>query len=92
MAEDKISLNERARKPLPVFDITFDRESDDRWIAEVPALPGAIVYAQTKEEAEKQVRQLAYEILAERVENDEAIPEPVARMFRVIDWRGPLRG
>jgi hypothetical protein len=37
--------NQKLRKSLAV---EFDRESDGRWIAEVPKLPGVIVYGSTK--------------------------------------------
>ena len=31
--------------------ITFDREDDGRWIAEIEALPGCLVYGRTRQEA-----------------------------------------
>lgn len=36
--------------------IEFEREDDGRWLAEVPDLPGALVYGGTREEAEAAVR------------------------------------
>lgn len=33
------------------FAIVFDREEDGRWIAEAPALPGALAYEASKDEA-----------------------------------------
>jgi predicted RNase H-like HicB family nuclease len=32
--------------------IEFERETDGRWIAEVPSVPGAMAYGKTKQEAE----------------------------------------
>lgn len=57
------------------FAIEFDRETDGRWIAEIPALPGAMGYGSSKEEASKKVEALALRILADRIENGEDIPE-----------------
>lgn len=48
------------------YPIEFDRETDGRWIAEIPSLPGAIVYGTSKEEAETKVRTLALGILASK--------------------------
>ena len=44
------------------FVIEFDREEDGRWIAEIPALPGVIVYGATKAEAQSKVAALAREV------------------------------
>src|SRR5437763_11679268 len=34
------------------FQILFDQEKDGRWIAEIPELPGVMVYAPSKADAE----------------------------------------
>jgi hypothetical protein len=39
--------------------IDFDRETDGRWIAEVPSMPGVIAYGRTKEEAQRRAMNLA---------------------------------
>jgi predicted RNase H-like HicB family nuclease len=52
------------------FDIEFDRESDGRWIAEIPALPGVMVYGNTQEEAEVKVEVLALRVIADRMERE----------------------
>ena len=54
------------------FKITFDREEDGRWIAEVPSLPGVLVYGNTKPEAAKKARVLALRVLADRMESNKA--------------------
>ncbi len=46
--------------------IEIDREDDGRWIAEVPDLPGVLVYAQSKEEAISKVKALASRVLVDR--------------------------
>lgn len=51
--------------------VELEREDDGRWIAEVPALPGVLAYGQTREEAQA----LSLHVLAERLENGEALPD-----------------
>jgi predicted RNase H-like HicB family nuclease len=48
------------------LEIEFEHEEDGRWIAEIPALPGALSYGKTKEEAARNVEALALRILADR--------------------------
>ena len=48
--------------------IELEREADGRWIAEVPILPGTMVYGTTREEASARVKALALRVLAERIE------------------------
>jgi len=55
--------------------IEFDREDDGRWIADIPALPGVMVYGRTREEATAKVRALALRVIAERIEHGEAVPD-----------------
>jgi predicted RNase H-like HicB family nuclease len=50
------------------FEIVFDREEDGRWIAEIEALPGVMVYGATKEEAQSKVEALALRVVADRIE------------------------
>lgn len=55
--------------------IELDREEDGRWIAEIDDLPGAIAYGDSREEAISRAEALAFRVLAERLENGEAVPE-----------------
>ena len=55
--------------------IEFEREEDGRWIAEIEALPGAMAYGATREEARGKVEALALRTLADRIEHGEQIPE-----------------
>ena len=55
--------------------IEIDREDDGRWIAEVPDLPGVMVYGDSREEAISKVEALALRVLADRLEHGEQIPE-----------------
>lgn len=55
--------------------IEIEMEGDGRWIAEVPELPGVMVYGKTREEAVSKVEALALRVLADRLEHGEDIPE-----------------
>lgn len=55
--------------------IEIEREDDGRWIAEVPDLPGVMVYGKSREEAISKVKALALHVLADRLDNGEEIPE-----------------
>jgi len=54
----------------------LEREEDGRWIAEVPELPGVLVYGATRDEALRAVRTLALRVLADRIEHGESVPDP----------------
>jgi predicted RNase H-like HicB family nuclease len=55
--------------------IEVEQETDGRWIAEVPALPGVLAYGQTRDEAIVRAQALAMRVLADRLEHGEAVPE-----------------
>lgn len=55
--------------------IELDREEDGRWIAEVPDLPGVLVYGDSREDAISKVEALALRVLADRLEHGEEIPD-----------------
>jgi len=55
--------------------VEIEQEEDGRWIAEVPDLPGVMVYGQTRAEALSKVQALALRVLADRLEHGEEIPE-----------------
>lgn len=54
------------------LSIELERETDGRWIAEVPDLPGVMVYGATRREATAKVKALALRVLADRLEHGEA--------------------
>jgi predicted RNase H-like HicB family nuclease len=64
------------------FSIETDREVDGRWIAEVPALPGAIVYGATKAEAVAKAKALALHVIADRIDHGEDAGERVSLTFQ----------
>jgi len=53
------------------FTVEIDREDDGRWIAEIPELPGVMVYGATHDEALDKVFALGLRVLADRVEQGE---------------------
>lgn len=58
-----------------MFIVEVEREEDGRWIAEIPDLPGVLVYGQTREEAVARVEALALRVLADRLEQGESVPD-----------------
>jgi predicted RNase H-like HicB family nuclease len=61
--------------------VEIEREEDGRWIGEVPALPGALAYGATKEEARAKVEALAFRILADKMEHGEPVPDEARELF-----------
>ncbi len=57
------------------FTVDIERETDGRWIGEVPELSGVMVYGQTRDEAVAKAKALAFRVLADRLEHGEHIPE-----------------
>ncbi|MBM4350873.1 MAG: type II toxin-antitoxin system HicB family antitoxin [Deltaproteobacteria bacterium] len=55
--------------------IEIEREEDGRWIAEIPDLPGVMVYGNSRNEAISKAEALALRVLADRLEHGEEIPE-----------------
>ena len=62
--------------------IEIEREEDGRWMAEVPDLPGAMVYGTTRHEAVAKAEALALRVIADRLDHGEAVPE-LAELFAV---------
>lgn len=57
------------------FSIEIELESDGRWIAEVPDLPGVLAYGSSEQEAKAKVQALALRVVADRLEHGEASSE-----------------
>jgi len=51
------------------FEVEFDHEEDGRWIAEIPSLPGAMAYGETRDKALAAVEAIALRVLADRLES-----------------------
>ena len=54
--------------------VEFDRETDGRWIADIPDLPGVMVYGRTRKQALAAVEVLALRVIADRIEHGETVP------------------
>ena len=55
--------------------IEVEQEDDGRWIAEVPEVPGVLVYGQTRTEAIERVQALSLRVLADRLDHGEPVPQ-----------------
>ena len=64
-----------------MLKIESEREDDGRWIAEVPALPGVLSYGDNETAARARVQALALRVIADRLENGEALPDDLAGVF-----------
>lgn len=53
--------------------VSFVRETDGRWIADVPDVPGVTAYGSTRAEAFAKIRKLALEVIADRLDHGEDI-------------------
>ncbi len=58
-----------------LLSVEIEQEEDGRWIAEVPAVPGALAYGATRAEAVGRAEALALRALADRLEHGEPVPE-----------------
>ncbi len=62
----KISKPLVSNRRALVFTVEFDREEDGRWIADIPELPGVMVYGRSKADVLVKVQALAYRVLPTR--------------------------
>lgn len=63
--------------------IELEQENDGRWIAEIPELPGVMVYGTTTAEAQTKAAALALRVIADRLENDSPREQPLQISVRV---------
>ena len=56
------------------FVVETELESDGRWIAEIPQVPGALAYGTTKEEAINKAYAIALRSVADDVEHSQDAP------------------
>ncbi len=56
------------------FSIECEQETDGRWLAEVPQLPGVLSYGASSDEAVRKVEALALRVVADRLEQGEEHP------------------
>ena len=55
--------------------VETEQETDGRWIAEVPQIPGVLAYGSNRQEAITRAEALALRVLADRLEHGEMPPE-----------------
>ncbi len=58
--------------------VECEQETDGRWLAEVPQLPGVLAYGSTADEALSRAQVLALRVLAEQLEHGEAKPQSLS--------------
>ncbi len=73
-------INTPSVSPVPTI-VKFSRETDGRWIAEMPSLPGVMAYGTTKKEALQRTYAIALRTLADKVEEGNMFT-PVAYFFK----------
>ena len=56
------------------YSLEIEQETDGRWLAEVPELPGVLAYGRTADEAMTRAEALALRVLADRLESGESRP------------------
>jgi predicted RNase H-like HicB family nuclease len=61
--------------------IEIELEEDGRWLAEVPGIPGVLVYGDTEAEARAHAVSLALRVIADRIDNGEPLPEEAQKLF-----------
>ena len=60
------------------FRFEIDRETDGRWIADIPSIPGALAYGETVESAKARAYALALYAIADDVEKSKDIPDSIS--------------
>ena len=61
--------------------VEVEREADGRVFASAPDLPGVMAYCTGEQEAVRKVKAIALQVLADMIEHDEEIPEPLKGLF-----------
>ncbi len=59
------------------------RETDGRWIADIPELPGVTVYGISRDEATLKAKALSLRVIAEEMEHGELRPDSDALQFSI---------
>ena len=59
------------------FTFEVERETDGRWIAEIPAIPGAMAYGTSAKQAQAKAYALALYAIADDVEKSNEIPDSI---------------
>jgi len=65
-----------------VCRVEAEVETDGRWVAEIPDLPGVLAYGSTEKEAVASAQVLALRVLADRIEEQKEPAENVTRVSK----------
>lgn|GEM_PF-2221972 len=63
--------------------IETGQDQDGRYWADVPAIPGVMVYGVTVEAAIQSAQALALRVVADLIDAGEPVPEPFGRLFAI---------
>jgi predicted RNase H-like HicB family nuclease len=66
-----------------MYAVEVEQETDGRWIAVVPELPGVLTYGTSRDEAVRKAQALSLRVLAERLEHGESLPQ-VENVFSIV--------
>jgi predicted RNase H-like HicB family nuclease len=69
------------RHAVTTYRVELEQEAKGRWIADIPALPGVMVYGTSAEDALAKVEVLALRHLADLIEHGEAPASPFSVAF-----------
>lgn len=69
--ETKVKIIEEVHMDTISLSILYDQEYDGRWIAQVPELPGVLVYGNSQDEATANIKALALETLGDQIKHGE---------------------
>ena len=69
-------------EPAVTLRVEFELETDGRWIADIPDLPGVMTYGQTREETRARVQALALRVIADRLDHGETAPDLMSLTFQ----------
>ena len=61
--------------------VEIEVETDGRYLASVPDLPGVMAYGTTRDAAVRKAKSIALQVLADMVESGEEVPEPLKALF-----------
>ena len=56
------------------YTVETEQETDGRWIAEIPLLPGVMAYGVTRDEAFANATAVAFRVIADRIEETKVPP------------------
>jgi predicted RNase H-like HicB family nuclease len=66
-----------------MYEVEVEQETDGRWIAEVPELPGVLAYGESRGDAVRKAQALSLHVLADRLEHGESLPQ-VENVFSIV--------